>query len=158
MSRTDRHRPWDPGGQKPRVLLECPDSSSPSVVSDVIERHGFDVRVCEGPAERGGCELIDHGTCALVSGADVVVNMLDAADPQAVEVLAAVTSERRPPGVVVELTDPRQRHDDVVQLEPARRRATVLTTPVRSRDLVRGIRSALARRHLRVPWWGDGAP
>ena len=74
------HRPWEEGSSRTRVLLECAASSSPSIIARVVERHGFDVRTCEGPGDRGGCDLIDHGACALVSGADVVVNMLAAGD------------------------------------------------------------------------------
>src|SRR5690606_28116427 len=107
------HRPWAPDDPRSRVLLECAASSSPSIIARVVERHGFAVRTCEGPGDRGGCDLLDHGACALVSGADVVVNMLTGWDPTSSEVLAAVLDERRPPATVVELTRPRREHADM---------------------------------------------
>lgn len=149
------HRPWEEGSSRTRVLLECAASSSPSIIARVVERHGFDVRTCEGPGDRGGCDLIDHGACALVSGADVVVNMLAAGDRASSDVLDAVLGERRPPAAVVELTPARRAevgHDDVI----GPRRVTVIETPVSGIDLVAGIRTAIERRERSVPWWGDG--
>ena len=63
-----------------RVLLECEPHASPSIIASVIERHGFAVRTCEGPAT-GPCDLLDGGHCSLVDDADVVVNMLRAPAP-----------------------------------------------------------------------------
>lgn len=142
MTDTD-HRPWDPDAPGPRVLLECPATASPSMIARVVERQGFQVRTCDGPADRGGCDLIDHGTCGLVAGADVVVNMLDAADPEAHDVLAAVTDERRPPAVVVELTRPRLQRRVLDDRGGSARQVDVLHTPVTSRDLVAAIERAL---------------
>lgn len=151
------HRPWDQDDTKVRVLLECPATSSPSIIARVVERHGFAVRTCDGPGDRGGCDLIDHGACALVSGADVVVNMLAAADPASFDVLDAVLSERRPPATLVELTPSRRdQAEDGDEIGP--RRATVIETPVSGAELVRGIHTAIERRERSVPWWGDGYP
>ncbi len=152
------HRPWDPDRSGVRVLIECAASSSPSIIARVVERHGFAVRTCEGPGDRGGCDLLDHGACALVSGADVVVNMLAAGDPTSSEVLSAVLDERRPPATVVELTCPQrdrfERDDGDAIIGP--RRATVITTPVTGANLIEGIHLAIERRERSVPWWGDG--
>lgn len=157
MSDDHDHRPWTSATQGTRVLIECPASSSPSIVADVVRRHGFDVRTCEGPCDRGACDLLDHGTCALVSGADVVVNLLGAADPAADDVLGAVLAERRPPACVVERTPERLRLDRDGRRVPAgRRRPTTIVSPVTSRDLIRGVYDAIESRERSVPWWGDG--
>lgn len=171
MRDNTEHLPWDATSSRPRVLIECPASASPSIVAQVVQRQGFDVRTCVGPQDRGGCDLIDKGTCALVSGADVVVNMLDAQDRSAPAVLGAVMAERRPPATVVELTLARtaalRRHADghadghvdghagghVGELG-----ATVITTPVTSADLIHGINTAIERRERTAAWWGDGCP
>ncbi len=153
------HRPWDAADPQPRVLIECPASSSPSIVARVVERHGFAVRTCEGPQDRGGCDLIDTGACSLVSGADVVVNMLDADDPEASAVLDAVLGERRPPATVVELKLARvEASDGCLDERIDTRQATVITTPVSGAGLIRGIKTAMERRDRGVPWWGDGGP
>lgn len=153
------HRGWESQPGKLRVLIECPPSSSPSLVAAAVERLGCEVRTCDGPAARGGCDLIDHGTCALVSGADVVVNMLAADDSSGLDVLDAVTSERRPPAAVVELTRPRMMEISRRERADLHRRATVVTTPLRMDGLRGGIRKALDQRERGwTPWWGDGAP
>ena len=150
------HRPWDGGSSRTRVLLECPASSSPAIIARVVERHGFDVRTCEGPGDRGGCDLIDHGACSLVSGADVVVNMLAAGDRASSDVLDAVLGERRPPATVVELTPARLAEVEVGGDRIGPRSVTVIETPVSAVDLIRGIHTAIERRERSVPWWGDG--
>ena len=142
MRDADDHRPWDPTNPKLRVLLECPASSSPTLVAAAVERMGVEVRVCEGPAARGGCDLIDDGSCTLVNGADVVVNMLSADDPQDLEVLEAVTGERRPPAVVVELTRPKLERVPAARRARIEERATVVTTPVSGDELLEGITAA----------------
>jgi hypothetical protein len=146
MNDESDHRPWDPDAPGHRVLLECPATASPSMIARVVERHGYEVRTCDGPADQGGCDLIDHGACALVAGADVVVNMLDAADPDAHDVLAAVSDERRPPAVVVELTRPRLARRGLDDHDAVDRRIDVLHTPVTSQDLVSAIEQALLDR------------
>ena len=64
---------WDESeSNRVRVLLECPPAESPSIIASAIERRGYAVRTCEGPSVKP-CALLDHGACALVDGADVVV-------------------------------------------------------------------------------------
>lgn len=153
------HRPWDATSPQPRVLIECPASASPSIVAQVVERHGFAVRTCVGPQDRGRCDLIDHGVCPLVSGADVVVNMLHSEDPSAAAVLGAVMAQRRPPATVVELTPARlaaSSRGGAGSIGPPQ--PTVITTPVTGADLICGINTAIERRERTVPWWGDGCP
>ena len=146
MTDQPRHRPWGPEGDRTRVLMEIPASSSPSVIADMVERHGFEVRTCEGPGDRGGCDLIDHGACALVSGADVVVNMLHAGDAGGGDVLDAVIHERRPPAVVAEFTQPHQDRATSAGSPATPEQAwTVLTTPVTSKELLAGISEAADR-------------
>ena len=153
------HEPWDPASRHPRVLIECPASASPSIVAQDVERLGFAVRTCVGPQDRGGCDLIDKGVCSLVSGADVVVNMLHSEDPSAQSVLGAVMGERRPPATVVELTPARIAATGLgagEHIGPPQ--PTVITTPVNAAGLIQGINDAIERQERTVPWWGDGYP
>lgn len=141
MKRRTEHEPWDSESTEVRVLLECSPSSSPSIIASVIADRGFAVRVCEGPGSGRSCDLIDHGSCALVSGADVVVNMLRGPDARARDVLDAVSDERRPPAVVVEMTKQRLDEEPVDQS-----RAAVLVSPASSEKLVAAIHAALEQR------------
>ena len=100
MNKKPVRESWsDSDGTRARVLLEGGPEYSPSVIAPIVERHGFEVRTCEGPTHDHGCDLLDNGTCALVDGADVVVNMLSTSLDGPM-VLDAVTGLRRPPGVV----------------------------------------------------------
>lgn len=136
-----RHRTprqtWSDGTDgRVRVLLECEHDSSSSILASTIERHGYEVRTCEGPDEHG-CDLLVNGVCALVDGADVVVNMLRTPVVGA-EILDGVAAVRRPPVVV------------------APGRTLPIDTPVTGRVLVAAITQAIQQRNRPVPVWGDG--
>lgn len=127
---------WDveTGGQV-RVLIECQHTDSPAIIASVIEREGYAVRTCTGP-DAGRCELVEHGHCGLVDGADVVVNLLR--DPvEGPQIAEAVASVRRPPALVVER--PRRRGDDDLGT------ATVVHPPITRASLVAAIDDALHR-------------
>lgn len=142
------HSSWDavdPG--RTRVLLECPKSSSPTLIADAIERHGYEVKICEGPDHRHDCPLVTEGVCTLVNGADVVVNMLNGPDPEQREVLSSITAERRPPAVVAELTEPeierRAREED---WPFDRDRVRLLSSPLTVESLISAIEDAAGDR------------
>ncbi len=149
---------WDESeSNRVRVLLECPPAESPSIIASAIERRGYAVRTCEGPSVKP-CALLDHGACALVDGADVVVNMLGST-PGEVPVLPAVAALRRCPAMVVEVW-PRVRVDDDgqdVTVAPGPAGAIVeVAGPMTTRSLFGGIEDALQRREQRIAWWGEG--
>lgn len=140
----------------PRVLLECPAGSSPLLIADAIERQGYAVKVCEGPDARTPCSLVSEGVCALVSGADVVVNLLNGPDPEARRVITAIAEQRRPPEVVTELTQPEiERHADDEDWPFRRDHVTIVASPLTSRTLLLAIEEALSRR-VGSPAWIDG--
>lgn len=135
----------DSTGTRPRVLLEGGPEYPPSVIAPIIERHGFEVRTCEGPTHEGGCDLLDDGTCALVDGADVVVNMLST-PVEAPMVLDAVTGLRRPPGAVAT-------ESAATSVSPP---VAVIRGPVTKWKLMSAIHEALERSREESPAWGDG--
>jgi hypothetical protein len=158
MRKSPRQSRWDESdAARVRVLLECPPSDSPSIIASAIERRGYAVSICEGPSVQP-CELLENGACALVDGADVVVNMLGST-PSEIPVLPAVAGLRRYPAILA-----RVRHTDHVatSLEdsppPSGSSGAVveLRPPVTTRALFGGIEEALSRREQRLAWWGDG--
>ena len=148
---------WDESeSNRVRVLLECPPAGSPSIIASAIERRGYAVRTCDGPSAKP-CALLDHGACALVDGADVVVNMLGST-PGEIPVLPAVAGLRRYPAMVAAR---RTGHPATARGEPPSPIGSAdavvgLRTPVTIEAVVGGIEEALRRREQRVAWWGDG--
>lgn len=144
MRRGSARRPWSDGEEgRVRVLVECEPEFAPSIIASVIERHGFEVRTCDGP-HGAGCDLLENGACALVDGADVVVNMLCNREPGR-RVLSEVAGLRRPPAVVAEMTQPQVLaatgtggDAPAVDLE----RVTVIEMPVKSGALIDAINAA----------------
>ena len=142
-----------------RVLLECEPESAPSIIASVIERHGFDVKTCEGPKVHS-CDLLDDGACPLVSGADVVVNMLHNRVTSGRSVLEEMTEMRRPPAIVSEMTHPQvvAASNGDPEFPPIRfDRVTVVETPVSAARLIGAINEAAERHRRDAPAWGDGA-
>ena len=156
MGRTPKHQPFE-DDRRVRVLVECTPQRSPALVASLLEREGYEVRTCDGPTTRR-CDLLHHGSCSLVSGADVVVNMLGT-QSQGREVLEAVAGSRRPPALVAELTNPQA---IAVAVDGQGRvdgdQVVVVETPVTRRQLVGAIEEALASRRAAAPQWGDGCP
>ena len=141
MASKKAHQPWDPESEgQVRVLLECQHTDSPAIIASVIEREGYAVRTCTGP-DAGRCDLVAHGHCDLVDGADVVVNLLR--DPvEGPQIADAVASVRRPPALVVERPWPK----DGAGPGPAGARAAVVHPPVTRASLVAAIDEALGDR------------
>ena len=129
-------------GTRTRVLLECPSEASPSMIASVVERAGYAVRTCDGPVE-GPCDLVCQGSCGLVDGADVVVNMLGYGETGR-QVLKLVADGRRPPGLVVELTRSQAIAAAVDDPQLVEGSVTVVETPVTRLELLAAIRSATA--------------
>ena len=84
-----------------RLLLECASRESPSLIASLLERLGYDVQVCEGPAAVP-CTLVEEGTCPLVEQSDVVVNLLGPGTAHE-EIAAVVSSLPGPPLVLASL-------------------------------------------------------
>jgi hypothetical protein len=146
--REDRKMTWNGDtADRPRVLIECPPDASPGIIADVVERNGFAVRTCSRAADRR-CDLLDCGHCTLVTGADVVVNLLGQHRERGRRIAEAVRDERRPPALVVEVPAAVGVELDGEPGEPIR-----LPRPLRTAALLDAIRSALATRDLPAPRW-----
>ena len=158
MRKPPRQPRWDESdATRVRVLLECPPSDSPSIIASAIERRGYAVRTCEGPS-LGPCALLEDGACALVDGADVVVNMLGTT-PREARVLPAVAGLRRCPAVVAEVKYKVPAAANGAAPSAVSESADAITelpAPVTTSALFGGIEEALRRREQRIAWWGDG--
>ncbi|WP_426574030.1 hypothetical protein [Aquihabitans sp. McL0605] len=145
MRKSTASERWDAddGDDRVRVVLECPAEASPALIAQLIERHGYAVRTCEGPGARP-CSLLAYGACELVDGADVVVNMLTPGPVQH-DVLHAVAGTRRPPAVIAEIP----RATDLVAGgpggAPVPENVTVVTKPTTTRKLMDAMDQALDR-------------
>ena len=80
--------PADSAGQ--RVLVERRNWFDDQQVA-ALRSAGQDVRQCTGPLQRVGraCPLVTLGRCRLAEGADVIVSLLPAGEPDCAAVLAA---------------------------------------------------------------------
>ncbi|MGB2756863.1 MAG: hypothetical protein WBD02_04290 [Acidimicrobiia bacterium] len=132
-----------PSSSRPRVLLECPSDLSPSIIATVIERHGMDVHICEGPADGGKCSLLDSGTCDAVNEADVVVNMLGQRRAHGRQIAEAVRTMPDGPALVIEASD-----NELARPDVSTEGATVLKPSFSARSLLIAIRDG--RRSARA--------
>ena len=112
------------------------------------------MRTCEGPDDHG-CDLLVNGVCALVDGADVVVNMLRT-PVVGRDILDGVAAVRRPPAVVAQMTRSEALDTSTAPPGVALGRVTPMDTPVTGRALMAAIEQAIAQRNRPVPVWGDG--
>jgi hypothetical protein len=80
--------PMDSAGQ--RVLVERRSWFDDQQVA-ALRSAGKDIRQCTGPLHRVGrtCPLVTSGRCRLAEGADVIVSLLPAGEPDCAAVLAA---------------------------------------------------------------------
>ncbi len=138
---TEKTTVWEPEDDgRVRVLIECQHTDSPAIIASVIEREGYAVHTCQGP-DAGRCDLVEHGHCGLVEGADVVVNLLR--DPvEGPRIAEAVASVRRPPALVVERPRPKTGGDTDTPRSPG----TVVHPPITRAGLVAAIDEALRTR------------
>ena len=96
----------------------------------------------------------------MVSGADVVVNMLHNRVTSGRSVLEEMTEMRRPPAIVSEMTHPQvvAASNGDPEFPPIRfDRVTVVETPVSAARLIGAINEAAGRHRRDAPAWGDGA-
>jgi hypothetical protein len=132
---------------RPRVVIECTPDASPDLIAEVVERQGFAVRTCSGELDRR-CDLLEHGTCALVSGADVVVNLLGQHHAIGCRIAEAVQDERRPPALVIEAAA-----GECSGREASDGAPILLARPLRKRSLLEAIQRGLASRDAPTPRW-----
>ncbi len=92
MSTSGRVPSWpgdatgDASHERPRLLVEA-NRSRWSGAPEAIKA-GFDVMVCRGPQGKNhGCVLLEGKPCPLRDGADVIVELLDPADPASTDLL-----------------------------------------------------------------------
>lgn len=129
------------------MLLECAPESSPAIVATILERAGFEVATCVGPAEHERCPVACDAHCSALHKVDVVVNMLGTKTPERREVLGAVasTGPRRPP-IIAMVDDP----DDA----PVGVRTINLHAS--ASELVQAVRDAAEAGSRPGAIWGDG--
>lgn len=128
----------DQAGEQPRVLLTCPAHATPSAVAVTLGRAGFDVAICEGQAAKQDCALLDHGSCPLVPGADIVVDCHGVREGPPRDLLVALREHYPEKPVLVEVTMPESEPNQELL-----RDTHVLHPPISSQRLIDEIRSTL---------------
>jgi hypothetical protein len=94
------------GGRPPwRLLMESHEPGVDIANFDAFRDAGFDVSVCEGPADAVECPLVRGEPCPLVNEADVVLFDVDD-QPARWAVLDALRASRPELPVVVRAQDP----------------------------------------------------
>ena len=73
MKRLIDPAPW-PYPERPRVLIEDPDSARALETATALRAAGYGVAICPGPDEDSRCPVAGTHTCALVDGADAIVS------------------------------------------------------------------------------------
>lgn len=120
MSKTVSPR-WPDGTTGRRALIECEDPTIQDGLTRVLHEHGYTVAVCGGPTARTArtCPLVVDGSCQLLEGANVVLHLLDAAEPANRAILASIRDRVPETPVVVEVgpTDENVLDDAVVGCE-----------------------------------------
>lgn len=124
---------------RPRVVVEHEDPVWRWAAAGVLEQAGYQVLGCGGPHELadGKCPMVTTGRCALIEGADVVVNGLGIREPVHQDVLGAVQGSSSVP-VLVELPSP-QRERLAADFPGCQR----IPFPVRPQDLVTAVGAAV---------------
>lgn len=145
-----RRRTWDPGSwqartDRTRVLVEDPDGAVLDVSKRLLERQGFDVRVCSGPQGMGRkeCPLVLGEGCPLAAGADLVYTTLAGEDSRGRAVLTALRGRYPTTPVVVEIAKPRE-HELGAALEGCQ----VVYMPCGQKEMSAAIAAALPVREV----------
>lgn len=96
---------WPQGTSGPRALVECEDPMIQDGLTRVLHEHGYTVAVCGGPQARATrtCPLVADGACQLLDGANVVLHLLDAAEPANWTILSSIREHVPETAVVVEV-------------------------------------------------------
>ena len=90
-----------------RLLVESPDPVMALSHFDAYRRAGFDVTVCEGPADDAAeCPVVRGEPCPLMTEAEVVLFDLDSDPSRRGDVLAAMRAARPELPIVVCSTAP----------------------------------------------------
>jgi hypothetical protein len=89
---------------RPHAVIEHADGAWQAAAARALERAGYDVACCGGPSQlpRGRCPLIEGRGCALIEGADVIVNGLGLHDPANRTLIEALRSTHPAVPLVVE--------------------------------------------------------
>jgi CheY-like chemotaxis protein len=137
--RVDTLRPEWPADAAPgsRIVVECRDHDLSDAAASALEAGGHTVMTCSGPDDVHRCPLLETGSCALVDGAAVVVNLLGLDGDEPNEVLRRLRSTTPDTPVVVEASAAeRDRHGDALDgvfvVEPPLRRSRLLAEVTRA--------------------------
>lgn len=141
--RTEEGSPgeWSPRRGRGRVLVEEPDRAVAWATERLLEREGYDVAVCGGPAVIGRCPLVEDGACPLAEGADVVLNDLSLVRQGDRAVILAIRARLPETPLIVEAPGPRAAAN-VDLLEGC----TLLASPVSAEMIRREVGGALGDR------------
>ena len=131
---------WSGTGERPRVLVECPDSAMTWAMERVLDDAGFEVASCAGPSGPSRCALIETGHCDLQAGADVVVNCLGGRGTGG-PAIARRTSETRPEIPLIVGASPNRAPGDLPWA------ASVLNQPWQAPTLVAMVDDVLDHEH-----------
>lgn len=129
---------WLPRRGRARVLVEEADPAVGWATERVLEREGYDVAVCGGPAVIGRCPLVEDGACPLAEGADVVLNDLSLARVDDREVLVAIKARLPQTPLLVEAPRPRAARNAEV-LAGCRLLASPVTAEMIRREVARAL-------------------
>lgn len=131
---------WDTAGsERPRAVVCTRDGVLAVAAARVLGDDGCEVRACSGPDESHLCALLQNGSCPLVDGSDVVVDLFGLGDAEHWALLAALRV-RYPELPVVADVAPGDRHRDPRLLEEVE----LIERPLRSSHLVASVDRALA--------------
>lgn len=107
-SRATKPNQWEDRSGRPRVLVEDRLLDGPIRASyeRFLQREGFDVAVCRGPATlgAGGCPVLACNVCPLAAGADVIYMSLPWELPANRDVLRAHQQRHPRTPVLVEIS------------------------------------------------------
>lgn len=129
------------GGERPRAVVCARDGAMAVAAARVLGDDGCEVRACPGPDESHACALLQSGSCPLVGGSDVVVDLFGLGDAEHWALLAALRA-RYPDVPVVADMAAGDRHLLPRLLEEVE----LLDRPLRRRDLAEKVDRALASR------------
>ena len=132
--------PWSAASEGRRVVVEHEDAMWQWAATRILETAGYEVACCGGPHHlpHDQCPLASDDRCALVDGADLVVNGLGIRDPANRAVLTALRTRRGQIPVIVEIPTPQ-----MAELHVAIAGCRTVPLPVCPRDLVAAVDEVL---------------
>jgi len=119
-------------------VVECGDHDLSDAAASALTAGGHRVMTCTGPDDSHRCPLLETGSCSLLDGADVVVNLFALDGEEVNDVLGRIRSTLPDTPVVVEASAAeQQRHHDALDgvfvVEPPLRRTRLLAEVDRAR-------------------------